>query len=466
MKRASAIFTCACIAVCAVTTASVPTPSGVGIDTGHGSLADKFGPRDLDRKASSARKKAQQTRARIVKRAVAWAKKHAEERPDSILAFQGLLAQWVPDGERQARPELPERHHLSTEEREKLVELAEDLAESAERMLAAELGGAAGFEAYRALGLDSGQESAGRLLNYEEHDGRYQHMLYASMAANSMKFTDRGWVGEGGSNDGATPTSRSKELPHVSRYTFFEIHTDIDPAIAKDWGAELDELMMWMRARFLHVPRYREPEWPVEVRIYSDADAIQANNDRIPTGGFAHWDPRQKHIVVKADTFVPGRTMPIEWVVKHELAHAFLDLAFPAIPDPKTGLDNAVSGWLTEGFEAWIYGASTRRPNDVLFWDSVPTNGPGVAALLEGRNVLGELVDVGWIPSRSSPLADVAPVLADWCAADEIRWEGFARLTANLHSYNQSMGDFGAQLGSPGKVSKALRAWVEDHRGR
>ena len=87
-----------------------------------------------------------------------------------------------------------------------------------------------------------------------------------------------------------------------------------------------------------------------------------------------------------------------------------------------------------------------------------------IPALLRGENVLGELVDKGWIPSRSSPLADIAPVLVDYCAVDELRWEGLARLTANLHSYNQQSGDFRAQLGDPRKVSRALQVWAQEHR--
>ena len=58
----------------------------------------------------------------------------------------------------------------------------------------------------------------------------------------------------------------------------------------------------------------------------------------------------------------------------------------------------------------------------------------------------------------------MAPILADFCAADELRWEGFARLTANLHSYNQPFGDFRAQLGDAKKVSKAVRVWAEERR--
>ena len=181
-------------------------------------VVEEFGPQALGRKAASAAKKASRTRQAIAKDASRWVKKNEEARPDSIRAFRTLLSRWVPEAEDLAPSEPASPDQLAKEEQKQLEGFASELSKSAKKLLTAELGGAAGFEAYRALGLHASDSKAGKLLEYEARDGIYQHPREVA-------------------SHGVLEASASKpesSLQHVVGFQFFEIHTDISPDLGKE----------------------------------------------------------------------------------------------------------------------------------------------------------------------------------------------------------------------------------------
>ena len=438
---------------------------------------DELGPRDLPSKAKRVAKEAQAARGKIAADLKVFAGKHREARPDAVAALEALVATWVPGvGE----PSPSDRALLTEPELTFLSAASARLAANAKALLKVELGGAAGFESYRALGLDPANAEAAAVLGYEASGGVQRHPRYATRAGEGLQPSAFGWIDAklgaapgpdvAPSDSGWVPMSEADsrhatwESPHVLSFTFVEIRTTLPLQEVVPWAGGLDELVLWMRARFARIPGYREPDWPIDVRIYRTADECQDAQDSLPADGFAHWMPRDRHVVMLAEAFVPGRTMSMDYVAKHELAHGFLDLAFPHIDDPKTGLDNAVSGWLVEGFEVWVYGASPDRPNDPRFWPSVePWKSQGATRLLDGDDVVSELVNAGYVASRQNPSGYIGGILADFCLADDLRWEGFARLTAKLKSYRETPDDFRALVGPPDDVSAALRDWLKQH---
>src|SRR5262245_58051494 len=120
-------------------------------------VADDLGPRDLPAKAGRAANDAQATRAGILADLKAHAGKPRESRATAVAALEALVATWVPGG---AEPKPADRAALAEAEQAFVVKASGQLAKSAEALLKAELGGAAGFEAYRALGLDPANAKA------------------------------------------------------------------------------------------------------------------------------------------------------------------------------------------------------------------------------------------------------------------------------------------------------------------
>jgi hypothetical protein len=64
---------------------------------------------------------------------------------------------------------------------------------------------------------------------------------------------------------------------------------------------------------------------------------------------------------------------------------------------------------------------------------------------------------------RQTELETAGALLADFCAAEPLRWEGFARFTACYHAHRETREDFVNLLGPSAEVSKALADWAKAH---
>lgn len=408
------------------------------------SQAEEIGPTELGAEADVARAAVREVAREIREDARTWILAESEKRQASLTGFAEVVRRLVPGaGGLPALADLPDHDSLAPAEQARLTKYAGRLARAAEQLDEAGLGGAAGDLAYLAWRIDDTCAPAASLLGYVADGEAFRHPRALAL---------RGVAAPSEAPD-ARSAATAWEHRHVLSRPFVELHTTLPRAEVETWVGRVDAVVEWMRARFLRVPGYVEPPWPLEVRIYASPEEATENGDR-PPSPFAYW---LEHGVVNAAAFGPS-TMPMENVVQHELAHGFLREAFPAASGGAV-----YSGWMTEAFSQWIYAASAAHPNDTRFWWVAERwLGPVLTELGAGGDVLASLRRMSYAQGRTSPLAAAGAVLCDHCAADPLRWEGFARFTARYASYREQRADFERLLGPSKSVSAALGRWARE----
>ncbi len=432
----------------------------------------EIGPSDLRAKSRPVRARVAEVHRKALADAADWIRRNGSVRKASVAAFGDLVARYVPGGDPAGLlPDGPAPDRLDRKERDRLKKMAGTLAEAAGALKAAELGAPAGHEAFLALGLDPGNDDAAGILGYVEVEGVRKHPRERVLRERKLAPTRYGWLPEAvaaRAKEGLVPED-GKWVPAAEAdgrhgdwggrrtltFVFCEIQTALPVEQIAPWAERVDASLAWMRSLFVGVPGFAEPPWPLVVRIYRTPAEATAAGDR-PPEPFAYW---WKGVgIVNAAAFVPG-TMPMEHVVQHELSHGLLELAFP--PDPN---GSVCSGWLTEAFGQWIYRASAVRPNDTLLWTFArPWLAPPIAELEAGRDLMDRLRHLTWAEGRQTDLGTAGALLADYCAVEPLRWEGFARFVGRYHGYREARGDFEALLGPSEVVSKALAGWAREH---
>jgi HEAT repeat protein len=395
------------------------------------------GPSELRAHASEIRSRWTACHEGIRQELAAWRSSHGETRPESVAVLVDLVGRFVPGGSSVPEGPVPSRERPEEVDRAKLGSWATRMARVAKELKRLGLGASAVREAYLAWRLDPGCREASDLLGYVEKDGRFVH---------PRRRRDEAPVSGSG---------ESWEDPRVIGRAFFEIHTLLPAEDLVPWAARVDAVVEWMRSCFAGAPGWKEPTWPLVVRIYRNPEEGRGRERFLTKRTFAYW--HDGHGVVNAAAFRPG-SMPMENVVQHELAHGILEAGFPTGPK-----GSVVSGWWTEAFGQWIYAASADRPLHPRYWWQAEKHlGPVLAALRDGRDVVGELRRMPYAASRTSELAGISAMMADWCADDPVRWEGFARFAARYVAYRESRTLFEELFGPSSTVSRQLTKWARE----
>jgi len=221
----------------------------------------------------------------------------------------------------------------------RLKQVATELASHAHEHLTNGRPSSAGLEALRSISISKSTLKANDILGYKEG----LHPRAYDLTKRGMIKSDLGWIDKkerpADSNTTApiTSTALQQTTPtewqnaRTFTYTFVSISSNLSPSTIARIGSRVDWVVEFLRAQYCNVPGYKEPLWPIQLRIPANECVYNRELKEFGLSTFSPYGvclyPDSPYVYINGERALKEGGPDLAGIPQHEATHAFFCMA-------------------------------------------------------------------------------------------------------------------------------------------